>query len=128
MFRSVVLAAAAPPPVGPYSHAISAAGRFMFTSGQLPLDPATGKLVAGDVKAHVRRSLENIRIVLQAAGAELKDVVKVNVCLANIADAKAMNEVYAEFFGVEPPARTTLGGSLPAGALVEIDAIAVLPR
>ncbi|MDD4889315.1 MAG: Rid family hydrolase, partial [Phycisphaerae bacterium] len=73
------------------------------------------------------RALENIRAVLVAAGADMRDVVKVGVFLANIADAKAMNEVYAEFFASNPPARTTVGAALPGGALVEIDAVALLP-
>lgn len=123
--RQTVFAADAPRAIGPYSHAVKAGG-LIFTSGQLPLDPATGKMVEGDVRAHVRRALENIRLVLRAAGADMKDVVKVNVYLASIADGKAMSEVYAEFFPVDQPARTTVGAVLPAGALVEIDAVAAL--
>lgn len=126
MSRKAIFAADAPAPAGPYSQAVAAAGRFVFTSGQLPLDPATGKLVAGDIKAAVRRTLQNIRLLLRSAGADLKDVVKVNVYLADIADARAMNEAYAEFFSDEPPARTTIAASLPGGAMVEMDAIAVL--
>jgi 2-iminobutanoate/2-iminopropanoate deaminase len=127
MHRTTVSAADAPKAIGPYSHAVIAGG-LVFTSGQLPIDPATGQIVPGDdAKAHVRQALRNIQAVLRAAGADLKDVVKVTVFLARIADAKAMNEVYAEFFANDPPARTTVGATLPAGALVEIDAVAAVP-
>jgi 2-iminobutanoate/2-iminopropanoate deaminase len=125
MERKTVFAPEAPKALGPYSHAVRA-GQLLFTSGQLPMDPATGQIVAGDARVQVRRALENIRTVLRAAGADLGDVVRVGVFLANLADAKAMNEVYAEFFPASPPARTTVGAALPAGALVEIDAVAVI--
>jgi 2-iminobutanoate/2-iminopropanoate deaminase len=127
MHRTTVFATDAPKAIGPYSHAIVAGG-LVFTSGQLPIDPATGQIVPGDdVKVHVRQALRNIQAVLRAGGADLKDVVKVTIFLARITDAKAMNEVYAEFFAADPPARTTVGATLPAGALVEIDAIATVP-
>ena len=124
--KKLVVTKDAPAAIGPYSQAIDAGG-FVFLSGQIPLDPATGKMVEGDIKAQVRQALTNIRAVLQSAGVDLADVVKVSVFLANIADGKAMNEVYAEFFPADPPARTTVGASLPAGAGVEIDVVAVRP-
>jgi 2-iminobutanoate/2-iminopropanoate deaminase len=124
MAREVIFTEKAPRPVGPYSQAIKAGG-WIFVAGQVAIDPATGKLVGGDVKAQTRRVLENIREILSAAGASLKDVVKVNVYLARPEDFAAMNEVYREFFPEEPPARTTVAVKMVAeGLLVEIDAIA----
>ncbi len=126
MDRTCIFAPQAPKALGAYSHAV-AAGQLVFVSGQLPIDPASGQLVGGDVQAQVRRAIENIRLVLRAAGLDLANVVKVTVFLANIADAKAMNEVYAEYFKTDPPARATVGVALPVGAAVEIDALAVRP-
>lgn len=120
----VILSEAAPKPIGPYSQAIRSSG-FVFCSGQIGLDPATGDLVSGGVQAETRRALENLRSVLEAAGAGLDRVVKTTVFLASMDDFAAMNEVYAEFFAAGPPARTTVAvKSLPRGALVEIEAVA----
>jgi 2-iminobutanoate/2-iminopropanoate deaminase len=118
---------AAPRPVGPYSQAI-AAGGFVFASGQLPLDPATGRLLEGDVEAQTERVLQNLRAVLEAAGSSLERVVRVSVFLADLADFPRMNAVYTRHFAHEPrPARTTIqAGRLPAGAALEIDVIALL--
>lgn len=126
MPRKAIYSNEAPKAVGPYSHAVSAGG-LVFTSGQIPLDPASGQMVVGDIRVQTRRVLENLRAVLRSAGCDLSDVVRVGVFLANIGDAKAMNEVYAEFFPAasDPPARTTVAvAGLPGGALVEIDAVA----
>jgi 2-iminobutanoate/2-iminopropanoate deaminase len=119
----------APAPRGPYSPAVRA-GDFIFVSGQVPVDPVSGLVVSGDVKAETRRVLENIRLNLEGCGASMADVVKCQVFLADIQDFAAMNEVYTEFFGDSKPARTTIGvGALPlAGAKVEIDAIAFKPK
>ncbi len=115
----------APAAIGPYSQGISV-GDFVFCSGQAGLDPATGKLVEGGVQAQARRTLENLKAVLEAAGTDLAHVVKTTVFLADMADFKAMNEVYATFFPGTPPARSTIAAkALPLGALVEIECIAV---
>lgn len=120
----VILSEAAPKPIGPYSQAIRSSG-FVFCSGQIGLDPATGDLVSGGVQAETRRALENLRSVLEAAEAGLDRVVKTTVFLASMDDFAPMNEVYAEFFAAESPARTTVAvKSLPRGALVEIEAVA----
>jgi 2-iminobutanoate/2-iminopropanoate deaminase len=126
MSRSVVQASGAPAAVGPYSHAIRT-DNLVFVSGQIPLDPATGDLVGDDVSAQTRRVLENVRAVLQAAGSSLDQVVKMTVFLADINDFAAMNAVYAEFFPQQPPARSAFQvAALPRGALVEMEAIALV--
>ncbi len=114
----------APKPVGPYSQAIKA-GKTLYLSGMVPIDPDTGRIVKGDVRGQVRRVLENIKVILEAAGYSLKDVVRVGVYLRNPGDFKAMNEVYEEYFGDVKPARTTVIASPPIeDALVEIDVVA----
>jgi 2-iminobutanoate/2-iminopropanoate deaminase len=114
----------APKPVGPYSAAL-AAGQLLFISGQVPLDPATGQMVEGDIKTHTRRVLENIGALLAAAGLSYSHVVRTTVFLADMDDFKAMNEVYATFFQEPYPARSTVQAArLPRDARVEIDAIA----
>jgi 2-iminobutanoate/2-iminopropanoate deaminase len=117
----------APAPVGPYSQAIEVAG-FVFCAGQIPLDPATGKLVDGPVEVQAERVLANVSAVLEAAGTSLARVVKTTVFLVDLADFGSMNEVYTRWFTSDPkPARTTIQAArLPAGALNEIDAIARL--
>jgi 2-iminobutanoate/2-iminopropanoate deaminase len=128
MNRQVVATEHAPKAIGPYSQAIIANG-FVFCSGQGPIDPATGKLVEGDVTAQTTQVLKNLSALLAAAGASLENVVKTTVFLHNIADFQAMNKVYSTFFASNPPARTTVGGNdLPLGILVEIEAVAVLPQ
>ncbi len=118
----------APAAIGPYSQAI-AAGELVFCSGQIPLDPATGALVDGDVRAQTRQALENLRAVLTAAGSSLDAVVKTTVFLVTMDDFAVMNEVYADFFageGNEPPARSTIAvAELPRGARVEVEATAL---
>jgi 2-iminobutanoate/2-iminopropanoate deaminase len=117
----------APAAIGPYSQAIRS-GNLLFISGQLPLDPATGELVAGgDAAAQTRRCLENLAAVTQAAGGALADVVQTTVYLQRMADFPEMNRVYAEFFKAPEPARATVEvAALPRGALVEIAAVASL--
>jgi 2-iminobutanoate/2-iminopropanoate deaminase len=119
---------AAPAPVGPYSQAVAHAG-FVFASGQIPLDPATGRIVDGDIEAQTRRVLANLRAVLEAGGASLAQVVRTTIYLVDLSVFARVNAVYAEHFTSDPrPARSTVQVSaLPLGALVEIDAIAVLP-
>lgn len=127
MSRMVIATTKAPAAVGPYSQAIQANG-FVFTAGQLGLDPATGKLVEGDVTDQARQALKNLQAILEAAGSSLERVVKVTVFLKDINDFKRVNEVYAEFFKADPPARSAVQvAALPLGGLVEIEAVAVVP-
>ncbi len=124
--RTVIATDQAPAAVGPYSQGIRA-GKFVFTAGQIPMDPATGKLVGGDIQAQTRRVLQNVQAVLEAAGASLADVVKVTVFLLDMGNFKAMNEVYAEFFTENPPARSAVqAAALPLGVDIEIEAIALI--
>jgi 2-iminobutanoate/2-iminopropanoate deaminase len=119
----------APAAIGPYSQAVRV-GSFLYTSGQVALDPASGALVAGDVAEQTVRVIENLKAVLAAAGANLTQVVKTTVFLKNIGDFAAMNEVYGRYFAAEdviPPARSTVEvARLPKDALVEIEIIACL--
>ena len=115
----------APAAIGPYSQAI-AAGNTIYVSGQLPIDPATGAFAGEDIAAQTRQSLTNIKAILAAAGADMSNVVKTTVLLANIADFAAMNAVYAEFFTAPFPARAAFqAAALPKNALVEIECVAV---
>ena len=116
----------APRAIGPYEQAIRV-GDFIYTAGQIPIDPKTGDLVSGDIRAQTTRVLENLKAVLTAGGSSLDRVVKATVFLKNMADFAAMNEVYAEYLGQSKPARSTVAvAELPRGALVEIDFIATL--
>jgi 2-iminobutanoate/2-iminopropanoate deaminase len=125
MQRERITTTDAPGAIGPYSQGI-ASGALVFCSGQVALDPVTGALVEGDVRAQTRRALENLSGVLNAAGSSLAQVVKTTVFLVSMADFTAMNEVYAEFFPGDPPARSTIAvADLPKNARVEIEAIAV---
>ena len=125
---TAVSTAAAPAAVGPYSQAVST-GSTVYISGQVPLDPATGALVEGGIQAQAERVLTNIGAILEAAGLSYADVVKTTVLLADIADFKAVNEVYARFFtGPVLPARAAFAvAGLPLGARVEIEAVALRP-
>jgi 2-iminobutanoate/2-iminopropanoate deaminase len=126
MSRQPIRTERAPAAIGPYSQAIAADG-WLFLSGQVALDPASGQLVAGDVGAQTERALLNLQGVLEKAGASLADVVRCTVYLRDMADFAAMNAVYARFFPSEPPARSTVAvAGLPKDARVEIDAIARL--
>ncbi len=126
MKREIIATDRAPAAVGPYSQAVRAGG-FVFTAGQIPLDPATGRLVEGGIEAQTRQVLTNLSAVLQAAGTSLADVTKTTVFLTDMGDFKAMNGVYAEFFPAAPPARSTVqAAALPLGARIEIEAVAVI--
>jgi 2-iminobutanoate/2-iminopropanoate deaminase len=125
--KEIIVSSNAPAAIGPYSQGVKA-GPLLFVSGQLPIDPATGDLIRGDVAAQTELSLRNLKAVVEQGGGELKDVVKTTVFLANIADFAAMSEVYQRHFPSECPARSTFQvAALPRGALVEIEAIAAIP-
>jgi len=124
--RDVVITEHAPQAIGPYSQAIKAGG-FVFVSGQIPIDPATGLIVQAEVAAQTDRVLQNLKSILTAAGTSLDNVVKTTVFLKSMGDFAAMNEVYARFWKKAPPARSTVEVSrLPKDVLVEIDVIALL--
>jgi 2-iminobutanoate/2-iminopropanoate deaminase len=125
MNKEIVRSDKAPKAIGPYEQAIRV-GEFIYASGQIPLDPTTGKLVEGDIKVQTRRVMENLKAVVEAAGSSLEQAVKATVFLKNIGDFAAMNEVYGEYLGAAKPARSTVAvADLPRGALVEIDLIAL---
>src|SRR3954447_3029645 len=121
--RETVTADGAPKAAGPYSHAVKSNG-LIFISGQVHLDPATGELVKGAPGDLARRCLDNLTIVAEAAGASLKDAVRIAVYVTDVGQFAPMNEAYARYFESDPPARTTIGvAALPMGAEVEMDAI-----
>jgi 2-iminobutanoate/2-iminopropanoate deaminase len=123
--RNVVTTTQAPNAIGPYSQAIRA-GQFIFVAGQVALDPATQRIVDGDVRRQTERVLKNIAAILEAAGSSMSKVVRCVVFLNRMSDFEAMNEVYGRIFDRRPPARTTLGGvQLPKGSLLEIEATAL---
>jgi 2-iminobutanoate/2-iminopropanoate deaminase len=122
--KTAIRTDAAPKAVGPYSQAVRS-GDWLWLSMQLPLDPATGRLVEGDAAAQARRAIENIRAVARAGGADLADVVRTTLYLVDLSDFPAVNTVYAEYFGDPAPARSTVGAAaLPLGARVALDAVA----
>lgn len=122
--KQIIKTDRAPQAIGAYSQALKING-FVYTSGQIALDPATGQLVAGGITEQTEQVLKNVSAVLDAAGTRLDQVIKTTVFLADMADFSAMNEVYAKFFVSEPPARSTVqAGGLPRDARVEIEVIA----
>ncbi|MDL1902385.1 RidA family protein [Anaerolineae bacterium CFX9] len=124
--KEVIRTSQAPAAIGPYSQAIRANG-MLFCAGQVPLDPATGQMVEGGITEQTRRVLENVRGVLEAGGSSFDKVVKSTVFLTTMDDFAAMNEVYAEYFTGDAPARSTVAvAQLPRGARVEIEVIALL--
>jgi 2-iminobutanoate/2-iminopropanoate deaminase len=124
--RQAVSSSSAPRAIGPYSQAIRA-GSLLFLSGQIPIDPETGEMVAGDIAAQTHRVFRNLGAILEAAGASFDNVVRTTVYLADLNDFAAMNEVYGTYFSAPAPARATVqAGRLPKDARVEIDVIAVL--
>lgn len=123
--KKIIATTAAPAAIGPYSQGIDG-GSVVITSGQLPIDPATGAFAEGGVAGQTRQSLENVKAVLAGAGLAMENIVKTTVFLKDMNDFAAMNEVYATFFPSEPPARSAVEvARLPKDALVEIEAIAV---
>jgi 2-iminobutanoate/2-iminopropanoate deaminase len=125
--RTAIHSDQAPRAIGPYSQAIRA-GNLLFCSGQIPLDPKSGEMVGtGDVRAQTKRVMENLQAVLQAAGASFANVVRTTIFLVDLGDFGAVNEIYGSYFKEHPPARATLQvAGLPRGAMVEIDAVAVV--
>ncbi|MBI1387270.1 MAG: deaminase [bacterium] len=128
MSKKLIVPETGPKAVGPYSPAVEANG-FLFVSGQIPLDPASGELVLDSFEAQVRRTLENLKSVIEVGGASLKDVVKVGIFMTDIARFGDLNAIYEEYFGESRPARATVQvAALPKGVEVEMDAVAVIPR
>jgi len=124
--RKAVTTSRAPAAIGPYSQAVVAGG-FLFVSGQIPLDPATGALISGSIADETRRVFDNLGAILEEAGADFSNVVKTTVYLKDMADFAAMNEVYASYFSDPAPARATVqAAALPKNVRVEIDVIAAL--
>lgn len=121
--KKIVNTENAPKPAGPYSQAVQA-GKFLFVSGQLAIDPKEGKIVATDIKAQTARVMENIKAVLQAAGYQLSDIIQANVYLASMKLFSEFNTEYAKYFAKEFPARATVGVELVPNALVEISVVA----
>jgi 2-iminobutanoate/2-iminopropanoate deaminase len=122
--KQIVSTSNAPAAIGPYSQAVIA-GSTLYTSGQIALNPATGQLVDGDVRAQAAQVMRNLQAVVEAAGYAMSDVVKTTIFLASMDDFATVNEIYGAAFSGEPPARSTVqAAQLPRGALVEIDAIA----
>jgi 2-iminobutanoate/2-iminopropanoate deaminase len=126
MERIQIQTTQAPAAIGPYSQAIRV-GQFIYTSGQIPLDPVSGEMVGSDVQTQTHRVLQNLSAVLQSAGSSLKSVVKTTVFLSTMSDFQAMNAVYATYFEGVPPARSTVAvAELPRKALVEIECVALV--
>ena len=124
--KTIIATTNAPAAIGPYSQAVSL-GNLLFTSGQIPLDPATGQTVAGDVEAQTRQALTNLKEVLEAAGSDLAKVIKTTVFIKDMNDFAQINKVYATFFPADPPARSCVEvARLPKDVLVEVEAIAYI--
>jgi 2-iminobutanoate/2-iminopropanoate deaminase len=126
MKREIIATDQAPAAVGPYSQAVRV-GDFIYTAGQIPLVPETGKLVEGDIEAQTRQVMQNLSAVLEEAGSSLDNVVKTTIYVTDLADFAAINQVYGSFFADSPPARSTVQvAALPLGANVEIEMIALI--
>jgi 2-iminobutanoate/2-iminopropanoate deaminase len=122
--KKIIKPAKSAPAVGPYNHAVRI-GNLLFCAGQIPLDPATGNLVAGDIKAQTERVLENVKTILEDQKLTFANVVKSTVFMTNLADFAGMNDVYAKYFTSDFPARSTVQvAALPKGANVEIEVVA----
>jgi 2-iminobutanoate/2-iminopropanoate deaminase len=125
MAREIIKSSNAPEAIGPYSQAVKS-GNLIFISGQVPVNPATGK-IAEDIKAQTRQALDNLKAVLAAGGATLAQVMKTTVFLKNLDDFAVMNDIYKEYFPKDPPARSTIEVSrIPRGSSIEIEAIAII--
>lgn len=128
MEKTIIRTEEAPGAVGPYSQAVRV-GSFLYTAGQIGLDPQSGQMVADDIELQTERVLKNLKAVLQAAGGDLSNIVKTTVFMIDMSEFGAMNSVYARFFGDEPPARSAVQvAALPLEGRVEIEAVAYLPE
>lgn len=126
MPKKVIATEKAPKAIGPYSQAIQI-GKMVFTSGQIPLDPETGKLIEGDIQLQAKRVFENIKAILETAGTSLDNVVKTTLYLKDLNNFKSVNEIYATYFTSNPPARSTIQiAALPLNAELELEAIAII--
>ncbi|MDB6056472.1 MAG: putative endoribonuclease [Verrucomicrobiales bacterium] len=124
MKKTIIKPAKGAPAVGPYNHGVRI-GDMLFCAGQIPIEPATGNLVSGDIKVQTERVLENVKIILEDQGLTFANVVKSTVFLTNLADFAGMNELYAKYFTSDFPARSTIQvAALPKGAIVEIEVVA----
>ncbi len=124
-----ILTKQGPAPIGPYSQAVAVNGMFLYTAGQVAIDPATNAVVEGDIKTQTRQALKNVEAILRAGGSSLKSVFKTTVFLKDMGEFAAMNEVYAEFFSESAPARSTVEvARLPKDVKVEIEAIALIQQ
>jgi len=127
MNRQIISTEQAPAAIGPYSQGVVAGGQFIFTAGQIPINPKTGELVQGDIQTQTRQVLENIKAVLKASNAGLENAVKTTVFLSDMNDFAAMNEIYAEYFPQNPPARSAVQvARLPKDVKIEIECVAVV--
>lgn len=128
MKREVISTEKAPGAIGPYSQGVRA-GEWLYISGQIPIDPATGEVIRGDIAAQTERVLRNAAAILEAAGASLSDVVKVTIYVADLKDFSSINEVYGQYFTSNPPARVCVEVSgLPRGAGLEVEMVAYLGK
>lgn len=127
MEKVIISTDKAPAAAGPYSQGVRV-GHLLYTAGQVAIDPATGKLVEGDISAQTERVLENLQAVITAAGSSLSHVVKTTVFLSDIGNFASLNAVYGRYFSEARPARSTVAVSLPPGILVEIEAVALIPN
>ena len=129
MAKSIVQTDKAPRAIGPYSQGVMVEpGRLVFTAGQIPMDPASGQVIVGDIQAQTRRVIENLEGVLQAAETDLQHVIKTTVFLKDMNDFQVMNEVYAEYFNQDPPARSAVEvARLPKDVLIEMECVARIP-
>jgi 2-iminobutanoate/2-iminopropanoate deaminase len=126
MAKTIVRTEKAPAAAGPYSQAVRV-GQMVYTAGQIPMDPTTGKVITGDISKQAEQALRNVQAVLEAAGASLDHVVKTTVFLQDMNDFGEMNEVYGRFFNQNPPARTTVEvAALPLGVRIEVEAVALV--
>lgn len=129
MSKKVILTKGAPAPIGPYNQGIVAKGTLLFTAGQVAIEPDTGRVMEGDIKTQTRRAMANLKAIIEQAGATMQQVVKTTVFLKDMNEFSSMNEVYAEFFPTNPPARSTVEvARLPKDVKVEIEAIAVIDQ
>ncbi|MEW6066511.1 endoribonuclease L-PSP [Desulforamulus profundi] len=126
MDKIIIRTEKAPAAIGPYSQAVKA-GNLMFISGQIPIDPATGSVVEGDIQAQARQCIKNLQAICEAAGASLQDIIKTSVFIKDMNQFAKINETYAEFFNAEPPARACVEVScLPKNVLIEIEAVVMV--